>query len=143
TATRAGGMWDGFQGAAFTKGQKTVIAFRGTTGSASDVLADLKLGCGMNTSHFSEAEDFFGEFGGSDTLLCGHSLGGAIAQIVGNRRSAKFATFNAPGVAVVASRNIFDATPQMTAVRLAGAAYSTLRHPFQAARDVAAAFNRV
>jgi hypothetical protein len=132
------------QAAAFVKGRETVLAFRGTTASASDVLADLKLGCGMNTNHFSAAEEFAVKYLKTEHLtLCGHSLGGAIAQIVGNRRMMKFATFNAPGVAVLASRNILDADPAMLALRIAGAAASVLRHPMQAARDVQATFNVV
>lgn len=132
------------QAAAFVKGRETVLAFRGTTASASDVLSDLKLGCGMNTNHFSAAEEFAVGYLGTENLsLCGHSLGGAIAQIVGNRRMMKFATFNAPGVAVIASRNILDAAPSMLALRIAGSAVSALRHPMQAARDIGATFNVV
>ena len=133
----------GFQAAAYTQGKETVIAFRGTA-VAGDVGADLKLGVGMNTNHFSQADDFVADFLKTENLsLCGHSLGGAIAQIVGNRSSLKFATFNAPGVAVVASRNILEANPVMLGVRMAGAVVGALVNPMQAARDVRATFNTV
>lgn len=132
----------GFQAGAYTRGGETVVAFRGTTASAGDVAADLKLGVGMNTSHFSQGEAFMDGFRkATDLTVCGHSLGGAIAQIVGNRRQIKFATFNAPGVAVFASRNIMSADPAMLVIRAAGAAVGALFSPMQAARDVAAAFN--
>ena len=134
----------GFCAATYTKGGETVVAFRGTTGNAGDVAADLKLGTGMNTSHFGQAEDYIdGMIATGDLTLTGHSLGGAMAQVVGNRRNVKFATFNAPGVAVLASRNIASSTPAMFAVRAAGMLVSTVLHPIQAAEDVAATFTTV
>jgi hypothetical protein len=55
----------------------------------------------------------------------------------------KFATFNAPGVAVFASRNMGTANPYAVTVRAAGAVASAFLHPIQAYRDVAATFNVV
>lgn len=137
-----GGRWDQLQAAAFTKGSETVVAFRGTTASADDVLADLKLGSGMNTSHFAAADEFISDYLKTDNVtVCGHSLGGAIAQIVGNRWELKFATFNAPGVAVFASRNILDANPAMLAVRAVGSVASAIWSPRQALKDIKATFN--
>ena len=107
-------------------------------------MADLKLGTGMNSTYFSAAETYIaGRRGDPKTFICGHSLGGAITQIVANRQGFRFVTFNAPGVAVLASRNMGEATVGMTAVRLAGMTASAVRHPFQMARDVRAAFNVV
>jgi len=134
----------GFKAAAYKGSGETVIAFRGTTASAGDVAADLQLGAGMNTSHFGQADDFVQDYLDADGLaFCGHSLGGAIAQIVGNRFDRKFATFNAPGVAVLASRNVLWSNPAMLGVRLAGTVISAIAHPVQAARDVKATFNVV
>lgn len=137
------GLGSGLQAAVFTKGQETVVAFKGTTPtSGSDIVADLKLGTGMNTSYFSDAEAYVAQFaGGAGVTLCGHSLGGAIAQVAGNRRRLAFVTFNAPGVALVASRNVLTAQPLMTGVRLVGGLVSAFRHPFQMARDVRSAFH--
>ena len=135
------GLGEGLQAAVFTKGQKTVVAFKGTS-NMSDVVADLKLGTGMNTSYFSEAEEFTQRYANvPDLVVTGHSLGGAIAQTVGNRRRIPFVTFNAPGVAIVASRNLHTTTAPMMAVRLAGGALSMLRHPMQAMRDVSSALH--
>lgn len=138
---RAATRLNGFQAATFVSGGITVLAFRGTS-QAMDVVADLKLGTGMNSTYFADAEDYAFDYQHLPNLyVCGHSLGGAIAQVVGNRRGLKFVTFNAPGVAVVASRNILDASLTMSAVRTAGMVVSAFRHPMQAMRDMRAAFN--
>ncbi|WP_425093635.1 lipase family protein [Tropicimonas sp. S265A] len=128
------------QAALFTKGTEKVVAFKGTS-EAMDVVADLKIGTGWNSTYFSEAEQFCANYANSgNVLVTGHSLGGAIAQIVGNRRRLPFCSFNAPGVAVIASANLSTATPHMSAVRVAGGLLSVLRHPQQALRDMRSAF---
>ena len=137
----AGPIMGGLQAATFTKNGETVIAFRGTA-AGQDVLADVKLGCGMNSTYFAAAEDYVATYTDLERVtLCGHSLGGAITQIVANRRGYKFATFNAPGVAVFASRN--SILGPMTGIRVLGSIGSVVRHPIQAFRDVAATFNVV
>ena len=138
---RASGAWSGFQAATFQRGSEIVIAFRGTA-QAMDAAADLKLGTGMNSTYFASGDEYAEPYRGSpNVFLCGHSLGGAITQIVANRGGFKFATFNAPGVAVVASRNIGTASLTMSAIRVTGMVASAVRHPIQAGQDVAAAFN--
>lgn len=136
-------LGSGLQAAVFTRGQKTVAAFKGTTPTqGSDLVADLKIGVGMNTSYFSEAEEFVSRYANTENLVVtGHSLGGAIAQVVGNRRQIPFVSFNAPGVALMASRNIATATPHMAAIRMAGGLLSALRHPMQTARDIGSALH--
>lgn len=134
----------GFQAGVFSRGGDTVVAFRGTVPSnTGDLLADLKLGMGMNTSHFAQGEAVLSQLKGQNVTLTGHSLGGAIAQIVGNRARLPFVTFNAPGVAVLASRNIYTANPAVLGVRLAGAAASAVFSPGQAWSDIKSAFHRV
>ena len=92
----ATGRLNGFQAATFTQAGVTVMAFRGTA-QGMDVVADLKLGTGMNTTYFSDAEDYAAEIPpGDNVYVCGHSLGGAIAQVVANRGGYKMVTFNAP-----------------------------------------------
>jgi len=139
------GRYD-FHAAVYTRNGETIVAFRGTTASAGDAGADLKLGVGMNTSHFGQAMDFMDQYApGSDVTVCGHSLGGAMAQVVGNRRELKFATFNAPGVAIVASRNLGElgatALTGTAVVRGAFSVVSAVFHPVQAYQDVRATFN--
>jgi pimeloyl-ACP methyl ester carboxylesterase len=156
---RQGGIWNGFQAATFVKNGIHVLAFRGTNysrtgilrdikgGLASDAAADLKLGVGMNSSYFADGDDYaFAYQHMPQVYVCGHSLGGAIAQVVANRCGFKFVTFNAPGVAVVASRNIRHAsTLNQVAIplRVVGMAASAARHPVQAFRDMRAAFDPV
>ncbi len=143
----ASGSWNGFQAATFTKEGVTVIVFRGTS-QAMDVGADLRLGTGMNTSYFSDGENYAAGASppGDNVYVCGHSLGGAIAQVVANRGGYKMVTFNAPGVAVFASRNVRDmatSTPWMQAIRVGGALVSTVTNPMQTYRDVRATFRTV
>jgi hypothetical protein len=135
----------GFQAAAFVRGRELVVAFRGTSKvMSSDGVADLKLGAGMNSSYFAAGEAFAGGFETfADVTVTGHSLGGAIAQVVANRRQLPMATFNAPGVGVLSSRNLSDAHASMQVIRTAGMLLSVVSHPVQAGRDVLAAFNVV
>jgi len=120
-----------------------IIAFRGTA-QAIDALPDLKLGAGMNTTYFSAGEEFAARYVRyGDVTVTGHSLGGAMAQVVANRRRLPMATFNAPGVGVVASRNILTATFAMSAVRSVGMLSSVVRHPVQAMRDISSALTYV
>ena len=149
----ASGILDGFQAAAFSGQGGIVIAFRGSA-QGEDWLVNAAYGAGMNTVRFSQAENFAVKeaknftamFGNAPVYITGHSLGGAIAQIVANRRGYKFVTFNAPGVAVLASRNIDQMAASvvtgMFGVRVAGAIASTFVHPQQAYRDIKAAFKK-
>jgi hypothetical protein len=133
------GLTDGFQGAAFKNGNEIVFAFKGTS-QFRDVLADTKLALGMNTFQYSSAVDFVDDFklvSGDNVSLCGHSLGGAIAQVVGNRRRLPFVTFNAPGVALV-SRNVDEMIVGVGtgAIRALGTIASAVWHPIQAFQDI-------
>jgi len=143
----ASGLMDGFQAATFTKDGVTVVAFRGTA-QTMDAVADLKLGAGMNSTYFAAGENYMAQYQHlSNVYTCGHSLGGAITQVVANRRGYKFITYNAPGVAVLASSNIGELAVGLVtggnAIRTIGMFASAVRHPMQAARDVGAAFTTV
>ena len=130
---------DAFQGALFVRGDEAVIAFKGTS-QKRDFIADAKLAVGMNTYQYSDACEFVDENVGplKTAYLVGHSLGGAIAQIVANRRGLRFVTFNAPGVGL-ASRNLDQMAVSVAtgsaAVRLKGAVASAILHPTQALED--------
>lgn len=139
---RASGSLNGFQGAIFSKGGVKVVAFRGTD-QAMDVVADIKLGLGMNSTYFDLGEQFASIASGPNVIVTGHSLGGAIAQVVANRTGHVLATFNAPGVGVILSRNILRSNPLMNVVRAHGMAVSAIRHPRQAVSDVANTFRIV
>lgn len=144
---RSGGLvLDTFQGAAFSSGNNIIVAFKGTN-SPGDAATDLKLFVGMNTTQYAAAATFLNTvpMTGKTVWLCGHSLGGAIAQIIGNRYRLPFATFNAPGVGLI-SRNVGEMAWTVFgtgAMRTAGTIASAVRHPVQAAQDAGAVFNRV
>ncbi|MDB5440334.1 MAG: hypothetical protein JWM33_2761 [Caulobacteraceae bacterium] len=141
--SQAAGRLNGFQAAAFDAGRGlTVVAFRGTS-QAMDGVADVKLSAGMNSTYFSAGEAFLDGLVGGSIILCGHSLGGAIAQTVANRQRIPMVTFNAPGVAVLATRHIISSSVPGMAIRLGGMTLSAFRHPMQAARDVRSAFYKV
>ena len=138
----------------YTRGERKIVSFRGTRPEqvqalesgqvGSDLIADLKLGLGINTSYFSEGEVFVARHAqSSHVALVGHSLGGAVAQTVGNRLRLPFVTFNAPGVAVFASRNIGSANPGMASLRAVGNVISAFSKPGQALRDMTSAFYSV
>lgn len=132
----AGGSLNGFRAAAFRTTGRTVVAFRGTA-QAVDWHTNLRLGTGMNTTYFAMAEAFVRNVGiGPSVILCGHSLGGAIAQVVANRLDLPMVSFNAPGVGVLASAELATANPAMTAVRLHGMAASAMLHPVQTVQDI-------
>jgi pimeloyl-ACP methyl ester carboxylesterase len=137
-----GSKWNAFQADAYTFGGKCVVAFRGTSGGG-DAITDVALGVGMNSAYYEQGEEFVRKQNRSDVILCGHSLGGAIAQVVANRTNVPMVTFNAPGVAVLASRNILTANPGAAAVRIGGMVASAFARPGQALKDVKSAFNVV
>ena len=123
------------------------MTFRGTAQKV-DAVAELKLGIGMNLSYFSQGDDYVEQdLGNPNVFVCGHSLGWAIAQVVANRGGFNFATFNAPGVAVFASRNLdqlaVTAALGTMALRTRGMLVSAIDQPGRALKDIKAAFNVV
>ena len=150
---REGGFWNDLQAVHYVRsdGSGQAVAFRGTNlewdkigGSLQDLAADGLLGIGFNTDVFGAAVKFVQQRAmGPDLVVCGHSLGGAVAQIVGNRLGLRIATYNAPGVAALASRNMKQADPAAAAGRTVGMTASALLHPIQAVDDMKAAFAKV
>jgi pimeloyl-ACP methyl ester carboxylesterase len=137
-----GSYWDAFQAAAYAYKGRLAVAFRGTTG-VGDGMTDLALGLGMNSEYYEQAEAFVRKQNGRNIVLVGHSLGGAIAQVVGNRLELPIVTFNAPGVGVISSRHLATADLRMMKLRLAGMAASAVLKPGQAIKDIKSAFNVV
>jgi hypothetical protein len=83
--------------------QDLVVAFQGTKlTKAGDILSDVQIVIGMLPQYCSAALRLFeradGAYPGYRISLVGHSLGGAIAQVIGHWTGAPFVTFNAPGV---------------------------------------------
>lgn len=96
----------GFQGRVFESGGsagEVVIAFKGTVPRmASDLIADLTLALnaipGQAHVALAKTEAWRRNYTSKPISLVGHSLGGALAQVVGYRLGIKFVTFNAPGM---------------------------------------------
>lgn len=95
----------GFQGRVFLSknGQEAVIAYKGTKpAQVSDLVADMKLAMGFVPTQAKDAlkatVDWTKQLGNKKFLIAGHSLGGALAQVVGLQAGIDFVTFNAPGM---------------------------------------------
>jgi hypothetical protein len=125
----------------YTDGSVFVVAFRGTD-NASDLVEDAQLTLGMNTAMYPIGEAIAAGVKNHGTVyVTGHSLGGAVAQVVGSRMGLPFVTFNAPGVAILASRNMWKANYLAVQARAAGALASAIFNPRQALRDAQSAFS--
>ena len=138
----AANSWNSFQAVAYRCGRKNVVAFRGTQ-TGGDGVTDAALGLGMNSGYYATAQAFVEGVPGGVDILCGHSLGGAIAQVVANRLGLPMVTFKAPGVGVLASQNILQAEARLLAVRTAGMVIGSVFKPKQALLDVRSAFRSV
>lgn len=99
----------GFSGKTFvnSKDKQIVIAFRGTEPNAGDwrdFLADFALVFGLPNFQLSEGKDYvrtvLDQYPGYDVVLVGHSLGGNLAQGVGQYYKIPTVTFNGPGMQI-------------------------------------------
>ncbi len=123
----------GFRGAVYLKDGVYVVAFAGTDPtSGRDILNDLQLATNWMPSQLKDAERLMSNLEelceGAPIVLTGHSLGGALAQVVGYYHDVRFVTFNAPPMASnVASRNFFRG--KITARGLVGRAVRILLGP--------------
>lgn len=95
----------GFQGRMFLAPDNShaVIGYKGTKPQmTSDLVADIKLAMGFVPTQAKDAlkatQDWSKQVSGKTVTLAGHSLGGALAQVVGQQTGLHFVTFNAPGM---------------------------------------------
>ncbi len=79
---------------------KTVVAFRGTTGEAEDILTDHDQALGMKTQQYEAATNLGKQLQRRmpDAEVTGHSLGGGKAQAAGVAGGLKGQMFNAAGL---------------------------------------------
>ncbi|SEA83619.1 Protein of unknown function [Desulfuromusa kysingii] len=114
TVSETSGYNTGFSGVAFRNEdtKEVVVAYRGTDGPR-DVTPDLQAGLGQNVpNQYQQAKDFYDAVldktntdSSNSPTLTGHSLGGALAQLVGAVTGAETQTYNAPGVKDVLYNN--------------------------------------
>jgi hypothetical protein len=101
----------GFQGAAYGKDtnndgkyDEIVISYAGTDPtSIKDIHNDLDIALGKLPDQYEDALTFYNMVLNSNTdctnfSITGHSLGGALAQLIGAKTGKNTMTFNAPGV---------------------------------------------
>ena len=99
---------DGFQGGVFVKGKECVVGFSGTKGGPttapiSQNTANARIGVNvipnMAGSAFAMVNWAKKNYGATHAIsICGHSLGGGLAQVVGNWAGLPFISFNGPGM---------------------------------------------
>lgn len=96
----------GFQGVVFENNDEVVIALAGTMGGLmtapiSQISANVRIGLGIIPNIAGDAFDLAREAATSTAKpisLVGHSLGGALAQVVGTWASIPFISLNGPGM---------------------------------------------
>ena len=79
---------------------KTVVAFRGTTGEAGDILTDHDQALGLETEQYEAARDLGKQLKRQipDAEVTGHSLGGGKAQAAGVAGGLRGSMFNSAGL---------------------------------------------
>ena len=79
---------------------KTVVAFRGTTGEAEDILTDHDQALGLETEQYKAASELGMQLRKfmPDAEVTGHSLGGGKAQAAGVAGTLKGSMFNTAGL---------------------------------------------
>jgi len=95
---------NGFQGGVYTRKGDCVVAYKGTKPpNVGDLTADYQLAIGGLPGQLEPAVkllDLAKRRAGTNPIsLCGHSLGGGLAQVVGYQFGLNFVTFNAPPMA--------------------------------------------
>ena len=108
-----------FKGCVYIKDstKEYVVAFQGTVpAKLGDVASDLQIVLGVLPQYCSAALRLFDvartRLGGYTPYFVGHSLGGAVAQVIGHWMHIPFVTFNAPGMwAFIQTAKILDWTP--------------------------------
>lgn len=100
-----------FHGGCYVKDDTAAIVFAGTNArSMKDLVADVRMVCGQIPAQAQRAADLIQTYGswaksheGVKTfVVAGHSLGGALTQLVATAQDLPFVTFNAYGTLALA-----------------------------------------
>ena len=114
----------GFQGGVYVNDTDCVLAFRGTD-NLGGVVSDVQLAVGglpHQLEHARKLFDFSRRFAATRRVsMCGHSLGGGLAQVIGYHQNLPFVTFNAPPMAT----NVDESWAKKARAFLTGAAAPT------------------
>ena len=93
-------LGNGFQGGVFQSNDEIIVGFAGTKNVGSDITADARIALNILpnqcTSAFKMMKRAFEIAKGRPVSCVGHSLGGALAQVMGVWCGVPFVTFNAP-----------------------------------------------
>ncbi len=97
---------DGFQGGIWQRGNDVVVGCCGTNTKQLKVLADMsaniRIGLRILPNQCTSARGMVRAAkkiaGGRRVSVCGHSLGGGLAQVIGVWEDVPFVTFNAPAM---------------------------------------------
>lgn len=99
---------NGFYGEAFYNKNTIAIVFRGTN-DGNDVIEDYNMWTKKLPSQYYDAKYFFNniqsKFSNYKIVFTGHSLGGSLAQILGNETGNETVTFNAYGTGNIININ--------------------------------------
>ena len=95
----------GLQAVVFKDAREIIVAFSGTQGNLfsapiSQNLANVRIGVGAIPNMAGRAHTIVSRYADSDKYisLVGHSLGGALAQVIGAWTGLPFVSFNGPGM---------------------------------------------
>ncbi|GIX08445.1 hypothetical protein [Elioraea sp.] len=122
---------DGFQGGIFvdTAGDEAIVAFAGTKGSLttapiSQNTANLRIGLHVIPNMAGSAHAMVRwaqeNYPLARLSIVGHSLGGGLAQVVGNWTGVPFISFNGPGMAghlKLSAFNVFKPKQMLRSIR--------------------------
>lgn len=90
----------GFKACIYTKGNEAVVAFSGSD-DILDFWSNIQLLTGFAHSQLGDASKYYNRhiasFLNAEITITGHSLGGYLAEFIGNRYLKRTVTFNSPG----------------------------------------------